>query len=630
MCGIAGALDWVSAPGVDDVRSMTDAMVHRGPDTGAIEADGPLVLGHRRLSIIDRRAIANQPMWNQDKSLCIVFNGEIYNFGELRAELEKESVAFQTNSDTEVILHAYARYGVDCLQRMVGMYAFALWDRAKQRLFIARDRMGEKPLYYHVTSEGIIFASELKALKLHPRCPTDVNPHAISQFLSLNYILTNSCILNGVEKLPPAHFMLVERGKAPRVQEYWSLKNAFLNKPDWSDPRLAQRRLNELLRQSVRGQSIADVPLGAFLSGGIDSSAIVATMAQLSSAELTKAFSIGFKEESYSELPESQRVAQFLNVDYKTRVVDPDMATHFPQIVSCFDEPFADTSMIPTYFLCQFTREHVTVSLSGDGGDELFLGYETYVADKLHRVLSRCPNAGLRSVYRLVNRLWPVSFDKVSFDYKLRQFLRGGSLDFPRSHYSWRTIFSDDEKEAVLRNGLSRDSDAAQDFEKYCQDVPGCNYLDQASYIDMKTWLVDDILIKVDQASMAHSLESRNPYLDHRVVEFAAGLPVEWKLSGFRTKAILKDSQERHLPRETLRRKKRGFNAPVSNWFSGELMSIGKQATYDTGIRDWISTAALDKLWRAHTNRHEDNGLKLFGLACLGLWLEQHRVAVKG
>jgi len=628
MCGIAGALDWASAPCVDDVRSVTDAMVHRGPDAGAIEADGPLVLGHRRLSIIDTRAIANQPMWNRDKSLCIVFNGEIYNFGELRAELEMKSFAFQTNSDTEVILHAYAQYGVECLQRIVGMYAFALWDRSKQRLFIARDRMGEKPLYYHVTREGIIFASELKALRLHPRCPKDINPLAISQFLSLNYILTNTCILNGVEKLPPAHFMLVERGKAPSVREYWSLKNAFLNKPDWSDTRLAQRRLNELLRQSAQGQSISDVPLGAFLSGGIDSSTIVATMAQLNGAELTKTFSIGFKEKSYSELPESERVAAFLQVDYKTRVVDPAIAVHFPRIVASFDEPFADTSMIPTYFLCQFTRENVTVSLSGDGADELFLGYETYVADKLHRVLSGCPDAVLESASRVVDLFWPVSFRKVSFDYKLRQFLRGGRLDFPKSHYFWRTIFSDEEKGAVLRDGLSRASDPAQDFESYCEDVASCEYLDQASYVDMKTWLVDDILIKVDQASMAHSLESRAPFLDHRVVEFAAGLPAKWKLRGFRTKAILKDSQAEHLPRETLHRKKRGFNAPVSNWFSGELMDIGKQATYDSGIRDWIHTAALDKLWNAHANRREDNGLKLFGLASLGLWLEQHRVSL--
>jgi len=625
VCGIAGELNWEEAPSPHDLEPVVSSMVHRGPDAGAIDGDGPVVFGHRRLSVIDTRAVSNQPLWDTGRTVCITFNGEIYNYQEVRRELEKGGARFQTLSDTEVILQAYLKWGPRCLDKLVGMFAFGLWDKQQQQLLLARDRMGEKPLYYFESRTGLVFASELKAIMRHPQCPREVNPAAIGQFLSLNYLLTDCCILNSVRKLPPAHYLLIGREKRAEVTEYWSLRDAFLHKPQWQSYRQAEDRLNELLEQSLQGQLISDVPLGAFLSGGIDSSTIVAHMKRLGGADRVKTYSIGFEERSYNEIPESCFVSDFLGVDHNTKVVHPTIEDELLAIINAFDEPFADTSMIPTYYLCRFTRKNVTVALSGDGGDELFLGYETYLADKLQRVVSRFPAWATSGLSTAVDRLWPVSFNKVSLDYKLRQFLKGAQLSEDAAHYSWRTIFSQEEKRHLLKDASAAETEPVETFSSFWSEVDGCHYLDKASYVDMKTWLPDDILVKVDRAAMAHSLETRTPFLDHRLVEFAAGLPVEWKLRGRMTKAILKKSQENFLPRDTLYQKKKGFNAPISHWISGELRGLARSATYESPLAEWINRDALDQLWRQHDTKTRDNGLRLFGLTCLGLWLEQQR-----
>lgn len=624
MCGIAGELNWNGLVDPDAMEKITSTMIHRGPDAGAIKVFDNVVLGHRRLSIIDTRNVANQPMLDANGLACIVFNGEVYNHNRLRKDLEASGATFVTNSDTEVVLQAYLRWDVECLAKLVGMFAFAIWDIRRQRMFIARDRMGEKPLYFFETGAGLVFASELKALIHHPFCPQNVDPQAIGQFLSLNYILTDSCIIQGVKKLPPSHYILVEKSKAPVVKEYWSLKDFFINKPSWNNYKSAQDKLNELIDEVVTGQLIADVPLGAFLSGGIDSSTIVAHMAQLAGSNRTKTYSIGFGERSYNELPEARAVSKFLKVGFDSKIIIPNICDNLQTITSAYDEPFADSSMIPTYYLCEFVRQNVTVSLSGDGGDELFLGYETYLADKFHHGLSGIPKVVVEAMQYLVKAYLPVSFNKVSFDYKLRQFLAGLSLPSQRAHYHWRTIFSDTEKKWLLRDQSIMENDPADYFCSKFSEVASCHYLDQASYVDMKTWLVDDILIKLDQAAMAHSLETRVPFLDHRIVEFAAGLPVSWKLKRHNKKAILKSSQEGKLPYDILYRKKKGFNAPVSQWLSEDLAAIGKSVTFDTPLTDWVNRSAIEKLWRDHENKVSDNGLKLFGLISLGLWLEKH------
>ncbi len=480
------------------------------------------------------------------------------------------------------------------------MFAFALWDNVDEKLFLARDRMGEKPLYYAAIHEypnvNLVFASELSALRLHPAISSKINPDAINQFLSLNYILTNTCILEGVEKLPPAHYLLLEKGKPPIVKQYWDLSSVFLQKANQPQQNFQNRhnhqnhqfhqhsqtalQLQNILQDSVSHQTISDVPLGAFLSGGIDSSSIVAAMTKHQTSKLTKTFSIGFHEKSYNELADSSFVADHLGVSHHTKIVDVDMANTLPQIVKSYDEPFADSSMIPTYFLAQFSRETVTVCLSGDGGDELFAGYETYAANKYRSIMNLLPGNTVRALGWLIEKALPVSHNKVSLDYKLKKFFQGCLFDYQRAHYFWRTVFTESEKVNLLKpecRELVLKHDPFFEFKRHFDVVKDCHPLDQASYVDIKTWLPDDILVKVDRATMAHSLESRAPFLDHRLVEFAAALPANWKMKGFNKKYILKQSQKSELPQSVLYKRKQGFNAPISPWLTGKLQALAQE-----------------------------------------------------
>jgi len=631
MCGITGSLNWQRPDPISLIEGMTRRLAHRGPDAEQVLAVGPIVLGHRRLAVIDIDPSSNQPMHDHTKRFWIVYNGEIYNFKKLRLELKQQGHQFKTHSDTEVILEAYKRWGVHALQHMVGMFAFALWDSKEECLLLARDRMGEKPLYYTVQQEdnsyNLVFASELSALRLHPTTNSSLNPKAISQFLSLNYILTDTAILNSVQKLPPAHYLMLKRERAPTLHSYWDLSAHFHQKRSWHSKEEASLELYALLSESVQQQSLSDVPLGAFLSGGIDSSSIVSAMKKNDSAKLTQTFSIGFNEKTYSELAESQQVANFLEVEHHTQIVDGDKAELLPTILRSMDEPFADSSLIPTYYLAKFAREKVTVCLSGDGGDELFAGYETYTADKLHQMLRFLPKKMFSRLAAMAEQYLPVTHQKVSFDYKLKQFLNGCVFDFQRAHYFWRTIFNDQEKRLILNPDYQQAVlafDPFDSFKPFYQAVQGCHPLDQAAYVDMKTWLVDDILVKVDRTTMAHSLEARAPFLDHRLVEFAASLPVHWKMSGFQKKHILKLSQKEILPKTILSRSKKGFNAPISHWFCGKLQKIGQEVTLDTPLmQEWFHRPAIEKLWQEHLDHSRDHSLKLFGLTCLGLWMDK-------
>ncbi len=629
MCGIAGSLSWDEPDPEENLSPVVEALTHRGPDAGNIITSGAITLGHRRLSIIDTRSIANQPMQDGTNRSWIVFNGEIYNFRQIRSELEQKGINFHTNSDTEIILEAWKAWHTECLQRFVGMFAFAIWDSEEQELFLARDRMGEKPLYYtpynNDLKNGIIFASELQALLKHPKSSKEINPHAISQFLSLNYILTDSCIIKDVYKLPPAHYLYIRKNRPPELKRYWDLAELFHHKSRYKSEQEAVEELNGLIAESVSGQLISDVPLGAFLSGGVDSSAVVSAMTRIGNAAETRSFSIDFTEKSYSELEYSKQVAQYLGVDHHTKTVSADILNTLPGIIAAADEPFADTSMIPMYFLSEFTREQVTVALSGDGADELFAGYETNVADRMHKVFSRLPKPVIKSMLFMARKLIPTSFNKVSFDYKLRQFLQGCLLDFRQAHYSWRQIFSEQEKQALVNpeNSELLEHNPFECFNKFFMEVEGRDIIDQSAYVDMKTWLADDILVKVDRMAMAHSLETRAPFLDHRLVEFAARLPVDLRMKGRNKKYILKQSQRDFLPDNILNRKKRGFNAPVSIWLDGEFQNFAREVTMDSALGEWFNRNEIDRLWQEHTQKHKDNGLKLFGLMCLGMWFDR-------
>ena len=629
MCGIAGLLTWDTAADAQIVRTMTDRLAHRGPDAAGIAALGPLVLGHRRLSVIDVSESNNQPLFDASGTLAIAYNGEIYNFREVRRTLEQLGARFRTQGDTEVILEAYKAWGAGCLERFNGMFAFALWDAPRCRLFLARDRVGEKPLFYcELPGGGLVFASEPRALRAHPSAVGEVDPVGLAHYLVLNYTLGDHTLRRGLKRLPPGHFMLCEEGQPLTPRPYWDLAAVYRNKRRFASEQAAAEELLALVDDAVRLRLVSDVPLGAFLSGGVDSSAVAAAMAQALPAAQVHTFSMGFGVPSFDEVDTARAVANLLGLDHKDRVATLDPERTVQAMVWAADEPLADTSAIPTYLLAAFAREYVTVSLSGDGADECFAGYETYAADRLHRALAWLPRGLARASFRAADALLPVSFSKVSLDYKARHFLSELHLDSARAHASWRNIWSPDGQRDLMQPAWreaigSAQSDPYEEFERHFAAVEGCHYIDQAGYVDIKTWLADDILVKVDRSTMAHSLEARAPLLDHRLVEFAAALPADWKLKGLRKKYLLRESQRGRLPDWVLDGRKQGFNAPVSQWFSGPLQDFARDTLSSPRLHAWVRPAAIETLWREHNGLRRDHGLKLFGLVCLALWLDQ-------
>ena len=623
MCGIAGSLSWNAPDNPNHIQGMLDVLVHRGPDAEGLVQKDAIILGHRRLAIIDLDQRSNQPLFDHTKQYCITYNGELYNYEEIKKTLETRGAQFKTNSDTEVILEAFKLWGTECLEHFVGMFAFALWDNKNQVLFMARDRMGEKPFFYspyegNDLTKGIIFSSELKGMLKHPRVKRELNPEALKQFLALNYILTDSCIFKNIHKLPPAHFLLLKKGSAPLLKCYWDLKESFQSKSTLSEGE-ALEQFHSLFQQAVRGQMISNVPLGAFLSGGIDSSAVTQFMCSANPSLKPKTFSIGFVEKTYNELAESSRVSEILSTDHHTKIIQGNGVDTIEKILQLPGEPFADNSLIPTYFLSEFARQSVTVALSGDGGDELFGGYETYMADRMFLSLQKCPRFLIRGAHKMAS-LMPTSFNKVSFDYKAKQFLQGCSLDFHQAHFHWRRIFSGDDMGSLLHDDSLKNWSPHVSTGKFFDDVKDCDPLDQAMYVDMKTWLVDNILVKVDRASMAHSLEVRAPFLDHRLVSFAASLPVSYKIRGFEKKYILKKAMEPYLPKSILYQKKKGFNAPLSLWLNKDLFDFAYETTTAKTLEGMIDLDCVKTLWDDHRREKKDNGFKLFGLLALGVW----------
>ena len=625
MCGISGVVSWQRPPDCRLVERMCEAQVHRGPDCGGVIARPPAVLGHRRLSVIDLSEAATQPLTDSTASFWIVYNGELYNFRALRRELEQHGVTFRTASDTEVVLEAYKRWELECFARLNGMFALAIWDASAQRLVLARDRTGEKPLYYAFLGDELAFASELGALRQHPRVSTRLNFRALDQYLSLNYILGANSMLADVQRLEPAQYLVFDRGGLQQPVRYWDLAPHFRQKDRFRSAGEAGDALAALIDESVKLRLESDVPLGAFLSGGLDSSTIAASMCRLRPPQQNETFSVGFAEATYDELPWARCAAREIGVGrHHDEVVDPDMAAALPAIVRAAGEPFADTSMIPMYYLAQFARSHVTVCLSGDGGDENFAGYDTYVADAVLRATRWVPAPATRALAAVARRAGPVTFNKVSWDFKLRQFLAGHSASPEHAHYAWRRIFTDDEKRELVRPEYAGQTGGSpfDRFQHFYREVADCDPLDQALYVDIKTWLADDILVKVDRMTMAHSLEARTPFLDHRLMEFAAALRPEWKLNLRGRKHVLKHSQRGRVPPAILDRRKEGFNAPVSSWLAGSIRELAQHATSPQVVGAYLRPAPIARLWEEHLARRADNGLKLFGLTCFGLWLD--------
>lgn len=563
MCGIAGMLSFGDKPvTLEEVRRMCDAIAHRGPDDEGFYIAPGVGLGMRRLSIIDL-ATGRQPVRNEDGSIQVVFNGEIYNFHDLRSDLERRGHSFYTATDTETIVHLYEEYGARCVEKLRGMFGFALWDARKQTLLLARDRLGVKPLYYAEAGGRLVFASELKSILQLPEVERNLD------WKSVNYLFTFMCtsrsdsIIEGVHKLPPGHVLIAAAGKKPVVERYWDVRF----EPDYGrSEEYFVERLRELLQESVRLRMVSDVPLGAFLSGGIDSSAVVAHMARVGGGPL-KTFSIGFKEAAYNELAHARAVAKKFGAEHHELVIEPNVLDILDDLVWNMDEPFGDPSCIPTYMVSKLAARHVKVVLSGDGGDELFGGYDKYVVEGNDRRY-RVPFL-LRKVFGATARLMPEGM-------RGRNLLYHFSLAGAERYLDSVILFTDEERSKLF---LPEAIAATDPYEPWREELDAIsrsngNWLSALQYMDLMGYLPNDILTKVDRMSMAHSIEARDPLLDHKLVEFAATVPPELKLRGGVTKYIFKQALRGLLPDEIIDRPKQGFAVPLGQWFRGQLHSF--------------------------------------------------------
>jgi len=574
MCGLAGIFDTRGLREIDrdSLRRMTDSLAHRGPD-GRGEHVGPGIgLGHRRLAIIDVGG-GHQPLYNEDGRVVVVFNGEIYNFHELVVELEAAGHVFRTHSDTEVIVHAWEEWGETAVERFRGMFAFALWDETAQTLFIARDHMGKKPLYYGVLSDGtLIFGSELKSLLVHPALPRDLDPLAIEDYFAYGYIPEPRSIYRAVRKLPPAHRLLWRRGEAaPRIEAFWDLS---FHGPRVTDLEEAKFELISRLTEATRLRLVSEVPLGAFLSGGVDSSAIVALMAGLTH-EPVKTFSITFNDPQYDESTYARRMAARYHTDHHEREVRPDDFQLLDRLASIYDEPFGDSSAMPTYRVCALARERVTVALSGDGGDELFAGYRrTALHARTERVRRSLPAALRRPLFGFLGRVYPKA-DWAPRVLRAKTTFQELALDTCDGYFQAVSVVNDGLRTRLFSPAFRRDLqgyNAAEVLRGHMKRADTDDAVLQAQYLDLKTWLPGGILVKVDRASMANSLEVRAPLLDHGLADWSAGLAPELKLSGGEGKLVLKRAVEPYVDHDLLYRPKRGFSMPLARWFRGALL----------------------------------------------------------
>ena len=588
MCGITGwaNLDFHAPPpeGARELlHAMCERMVHRGPDSEGLFVSNGVALGMRRLAIIDL-VTGEQPVFNEDKSVAVILNGEIYNYRELRTKLEKRGHSFRSASDTEVLPHLYEEYGDGMIRELNGMFAFALWDSKRRRLLIARDRFGEKPLYWGIFDNTLLFSSEPKVLLAHPAVKPLLNIQALRQYLSFDYVPAPLSIYEGINKLPAAHKLVLEDRRVC-VERYWQLSYKTAD-PVPSENEAAEH-LQELLADAVRMRLVSDVPLGVLLSGGVDSSSIAA-LAVRASPEPVKTFSISFAEASFDESAYARGVAKFLGTDHHEERLSANLAANLvSEIGSWMDEPFSDPSLVPTYLLSRFTRKHVTVALGGDGGDELFAGYAMYAGLRWAELYERVPLSLRARVVEPLVRLLPVKTKNLSFDYKALRFITGAKYDAVARHHVWFGSFTPEEQLQLL----TPEALAATDGEIYdharevAEECDSDDLVTRMQSVDTRLYLAEDILTKVDRASMAVSLEVRAPFLDPRVAEFAASLPSHYKLRGHKTKHILKKAVHELLPPFVTRRGKKGFGVPVAEWLKVKLRPLSRDLLSPERVR---------------------------------------------
>ncbi len=635
MCGITGyfnlngtALD----PHERHLRAMCGSIAHRGPDEEGMMITGPAALGMTRLSIIDLSG-GQQPIGNEDNSIWIVFNGEIYNFHELRNALIKKGHTFKTKTDTETIVHLYEEYGVDCVQHLEGMFAFALWDSNKERLFLARDRMGEKPLHWSIFDGQFIFGSEIKTILTHPKSRQRLNPVALQEYLSLEYVPAPSTMFEAIHKLPPASYMIVEGGQV-KINRYWSPQFSYSEMSEGE----ASERLIELLDRSVKLRLISDVPLGIFLSGGIDSSAVTALAARHVPGRI-KTFSIGFPDQSFDETQYANLVAKHVGTEHHVAEFTPGLALSMMQeLWNVLDEPIADASILPTYFLSKMTRQSVTVALSGEGGDELFGGYPTYIAHQLASTWRRLPAVLRQGVFAPLINSMPVSLNNLSLDYKMKRFIASAEEAPTTRHFKWMGSIPVAQHGALINPAVFENESGARTgafanheelIDKLAQSrwlMNGIsstkNVVDVAMRLDVSCFLADQLLVKADRASMATSLEARMPFLAFPLAEFALSLPSHYKVKNFTTKYLLKKAVAPYLPKSIINRPKKGFGIPVAKWLKGDFKPLVDQLLEERyvtrqGIFQW---AYINRLLDDHYSGRADRRKELWTLIMFQQW----------
>ena len=618
MCGITGSFDTRGTRSMarDVLQRMNDAQLHRGPDEGSLHIEPGLGFGHRRLSIIDI-ATGQQPLFNEDGTVVTVFNGEIYNYQELIPELQALGHVFRTKSDTEVIVHAWEAWGEACVQRFRGMFAFALWDRNRQTLFMARDRLGVKPLHYALLDDGqLLFGSELKSLLAHGGMRRDLDPLAVEEYFALGYVAEPRSIFRQARKLAPGHLLTVRRGQPvgePRA--YWDVKFTLDNAISEAD---ACAELVQRLQESVKLRMVAEVPLGAFLSGGVDSSAVVATMAGLSSGPVNTC-SIGFDDPKFNETEFARSVAERYATHHRVEVVKSDDFDLVDTLARLYDEPFADSSAIPTYRVCQLARKHVTVALSGDGGDETFAGYRRYRMHLMEERMRAALPKGLRQpVFGLLGRVYPKA-DWAPRALRAKTTFQGMARQPVEAYFHSVSVVRGPLRSQLFSPALQSQLSgytALEVFDRHAARANTDDPLALVQYLDLKTWLVGDINTKVDRASMAHSLEVREPLMDHPLVEWLATLPGHLKIRGQEGKHLLKKAMEPHLPHDVLYRPKMGFSVPLAQWFRGPLKDRVRQAVLGERLAStgWFNRPCLQHLVDSHQSGVSDHSTPLWAL----------------
>ncbi|HEX5713127.1 MAG TPA: asparagine synthase (glutamine-hydrolyzing) [Solirubrobacterales bacterium] len=617
MCGIAGIATPQGSPDPDVVRRMSAQLVHRGPDDEGLFARGPVALAARRLSIIDLDH-GHQPISNEDGSVTVVQNGEVYNYRELKRELEDRGHRFATDCDTEVLVHLYEEHGEGFVERLRGMFAIAIWDERAGRLLLARDRFGIKPLYYRLHQGELSFASELKAMLEQPGFSRAIDPEAISAYLAFNSIPAPLTIFAEARKLPPGH-LLSWRGGAIELCRYARPAPVDAEAVRGGSLERQAEELRAVLRDSIRAHLVADVPVGVLLSGGVDSGGITA-LAAAETSEPLKTFSIGFEESGFNELSRARLVAERYGTDHRELIVRPDAVELLPRLVEAFDEPFGDSSALPTYLVSELAAGSVKVALSGEGGDELFGGYYTYVADLLAPRFGRLATLAAPLVEAL-----PSSDARVGFDYKAKRFARAAHLPPLERHHGWKEIFTPERRHALL---AGRDSgwDPLDLYRERYAETAAAEPLARMQDLDLGIYMVDDLLVKTDRLSMAHSLELRVPFLDQRVAEFALALPTAMKVRGLTKKRLLRRALAPLLPREVVAGRKQGFSIPIAAWLRGPLEPFARDVLSAATLQrqGCLDPGAVAPLLDRHCSGREDLSRQLWGLMAFTLWFDRY------